>query len=185
MTLACTRQASDNQRMSARPPRGFTLIEVMLVVLIIGILSSFAIPYYQGMTARANRSEAQVVMGKIRVHFISLFESNGTYLTGTQAPGFRAEFNPTDNNVGQGAPWNPAAAGWTDMTFPPEGNIKLRYSYSIPAPNQLVLTACGSFPGFGAATLACSANLNGNYLYREAYQNTSLDPAATVELPSF
>lgn len=45
---------------------GFTLIELMIVVAIIGVLASLAVPQYQNYTARAQASEALTITGGLR-----------------------------------------------------------------------------------------------------------------------
>ena len=46
--------------------KGFTLIELMIVVAIIGILAAVAIPAYQDYTAKAQASEAFTILGGLK-----------------------------------------------------------------------------------------------------------------------
>src|SRR2546427_4729377 len=59
--------------------RGFTLIELMIVVAIIGILAAIAIPNFMTYQAKARQSEAKVNLGGVFTTATSYFAENNTY----------------------------------------------------------------------------------------------------------
>ena len=62
-----------------REQQGFTLIELMIVVAIIGILASIAIPSYMDYTVRAQISEGLVLSGGAKVASIEYYVENGDW----------------------------------------------------------------------------------------------------------
>ncbi len=67
---------------------GFTLIELMIVVAIIGILAAVALPAYQDYTKRAKMSEVVLAAGGCRLAVAEFFNTSGTAAT---ANGFNCE----------------------------------------------------------------------------------------------
>ena len=177
--------------MSAQPPLpkpalrrglpGFTLIEIMLVVVIIGVLSSLAIPYFQRVTARSRRAEALIVLDKIHVYFVGQFESSstGTFNTpevvGMLGGAGISQVNPNPATAtGQGALWITSRIGWQQIPFSFDGGLKLRYSYAITTATRpgdtLTITVVGEMPGLGADFVPGPPS--GNYLFTEVLTGT-------------
>jgi type IV pilus assembly protein PilA len=61
-----------------RMQQGFTLIELMIVVAIIGILAAVALPAYQDYTVRSKMSEVLLAMSACRTSITEVYQSGGT-----------------------------------------------------------------------------------------------------------
>jgi prepilin-type N-terminal cleavage/methylation domain-containing protein len=171
-----------------RRQQGFTLIEVMLVVVIIGIISSLAIPFYSRASARAYRAESQIVLSKLELYFRNTYQSNGTFIGPYIIASPDVMPDPAGAiQIGQGSDWKPTAGrGWDDVPFPPQGDIRMRYVYAAAA-TTVTLTAYGNFPGFGILNHNAPNGQPYNYSFTEVMVATPnsvvIDDSQTVVFP--
>ena len=79
--------------------KGFTLIELMIVIAIIGILAAIAIPAYQDYTIRAKVSEGISLASAAKLAVAETFDATGTIPGDNTAAGLPASTLISGNNV--------------------------------------------------------------------------------------
>src|ERR1700736_3434677 len=67
--------------------KGFTLIELMIVIAIIGILAAIAIPAYQNYTIRTQVTEGLSLADGWKTAISEFYDQNGTFPTGASPAG--------------------------------------------------------------------------------------------------
>ncbi|MFT5206651.1 MAG: prepilin-type N-terminal cleavage/methylation domain-containing protein [Candidatus Omnitrophota bacterium] len=76
--------------------KGFTLMELLIVIVVLGVLAGVALPVYSGFVARAEKSEALGFLDAIRASEMRYFAETGDF--GVNAD---LDFNPNDEVAGQ------------------------------------------------------------------------------------
>ena len=76
-----------------RNRKGFTLIELMIVVVIIGILAALAIPRFQNATVKAKESEAKTILKQIYTFQNIYLRETGGYSANLASIGFLVPTN--------------------------------------------------------------------------------------------
>jgi type IV pilus assembly protein PilA len=84
--------------MSPQMQKGFTLIELMIVVAIIGILAAIAIPAYQDYTVRSQVSEGLTLAAQAKTAVAESFSQTGTAPANRLAAGMTATATDTSGN---------------------------------------------------------------------------------------
>jgi len=69
--------------MNKQMQKGFTLIELMIVVAIVGILAAIAIPAYQDYTKRARVTEGLALADAAKTAVTEYYSTNNQFVTGT------------------------------------------------------------------------------------------------------
>jgi type IV pilus assembly protein PilE len=101
---------------------GFTLVEMMIVVLIVAILGSIAVPAYNSSVRKSRRTEAKTALSDFAAREERLYATQNVYSTDPVALGYTA-----------------AGGNWPVST----GSY---YQIELPTVNGAVLTATGTIP---------------------------------------
>jgi type IV pilus assembly protein PilA len=123
--------------------KGFTLIELMIVVAIIGILAAIAIPAYQDYTIRSQVTEGLNLAASVKAGVAEFYAQNGTWPV-------------TLTNLGMD-PANPPSGKYVDQVLVNTGTINIRYQDTPPFQankniDLLVLSLRPTISGTAAST---------------------------------
>ncbi len=144
--------------------KGFTLIELMIVVAIIGILAAIAIPAYQDYTVRSQVTEGLNLASDLKAAVAETFAQTGKWPTNN------AEIGVTATKSGKYVGKVEINGGTIDITFGPSGastdpggqansNISNKHLALTPttSPNGDVIWNCGYKPTVGSAPTSGAA----------------------------
>ena len=127
---------NDRKTRMARPRRGFSLIELMIVVATIGLISSMALPSFQSFLLLAKRSERENLVQQIGRSTIAYLD------TPSAATTFLADWNPPGApNAGKRA-FSTTVPGWSDLIGMPIGSVYHQFYVHVPIPGAPVTEFC-------------------------------------------
>jgi prepilin-type N-terminal cleavage/methylation domain-containing protein len=140
--------------------RGFTVLELMIVVTIIGLVSSIAIPTFNSMRLRSKQTERSVMMTSIHRAIDEYWVREGHYPIWNNVPGnpnswmYLFYWNPDSTPGSQKRPWRQRPLNqwdhWNNLSLLVEGGVYYSYygyAYDVPTWRYTYLEVVGDLDG--------------------------------------
>ena len=129
---------------SRRNTTGFSLVELMIVVAIIGILAAIAIPNFVAMQLKAKRSEVPSNVDGIKTAEVAYEAAFDAYLDAAAKPGSLSK-TPV--------PWTVTGDGFSTIGWKPDGDIRGSYEVSNAGPTDFLVTGSSDVDGDGTPAI--------------------------------
>ena len=129
---------------------GFTLIELMIVVAIIGILAAIAIPNFVRFQLRSKSSEGKTNLAGIRTAQESYFAEYGNYVPAATSPAMLA-VPPSSKQAF--ADVGAAGANFNTIGWAPEGQVYFRYQAILGVNGDYIAAAEADIDADAAMTV--------------------------------
>lgn len=153
--------------------KGFTLIELMIVVAIIGILAAIAIPAYQDYTIRSQVTEGLNLAGAVKAAVAETYAQKGTWPADLQEAGIVDDSGNPTTPSGKYVTGLAIATGTIVITYGDQANTKINGQTLSLKPwlseNDDVMWVCGDATEPSTATGdagsgAASTSISDKYL---------------------
>jgi type IV pilus assembly protein PilA len=146
--------------------KGFTLIELMIVVAIIGILAAIAIPAYQDYTIRSQVTEGLNLAGAVKAAVAETYADRGVWPADNKAAGIVDDAGDGVEPSGKYVTKIAVTDGTIDITYGGQSNDNIDGKVLSLNPgvskNDDVIWLCGYNLGTGIADAPDQAGTNGD-----------------------
>lgn len=162
---------------------GFSLMELMTVVVIVGVLSAMAIPTFSDYIYKSRATEATEFLGVIRLREESYRSEFGAYCPTIAAANFpnkvtsldtKTNLVPDPSTTGRDQkPFAPPNPEWTQLGARPAGPVRFGYGVAAGDPTTAVAQGLGFDADFWwVARAVGDLDADGTFVMFEAYSGS-------------